>query len=200
MRAGFPGALDRSDGGERRAVHRRSDGRSREAGHVNGQGGCRPERLKPFTVSAENLNCPADDGAGNCQFPTASTGTSNGWAGLRLWPWTVMRTLEFGATTEAGPASTWPLIGSPAVTVPLAAAASVRLGQEQLQLDAAGDPAGCVLERSRDGPGLYAAVAFSAPVCVPTAKFPLIHGPPESPGRDLTVVESKPFSARRSLS
>ena len=42
--------------------------------------------------------------------------------------------------------------------------------------------------------------SLSAPVCMPTAKFPLIHGPPESPGRDLTVLESKPFSARRSLS
>ena len=120
-----------------------------------------PERLKPFTVSAENVNCPSDDGAGKCQFPAASTGTSSFCAP------TVIRTLDFGATMEAGPALTCPLIGSPAVTVLFAATVSVGLVRNSCSWTPPGNVAQRVVQRRRYGKILRRALGFAGGVRCP---------------------------------
>ena len=124
-----------------------------------------PERLKPFTVSAEKASRPLGSGARNVQFPAASTGTSSFCAP------TVMRTLEFGATTEAGPAPTCPVIGSPAVTVPLAAAASVGLVRNS-----------CSWTPPGTRPAASSSVVAMARVWTPPSSFrPSVHADGEVP-------------------
>jgi hypothetical protein len=64
-------------------------GAERDDGATMAVRGTAPERLKPLTVSAENVNVPGASGALKDQLPPAYTGTSSG-----CWPATVMRTFE----------------------------------------------------------------------------------------------------------
>ena len=122
--AGLPGALNRCDGGQPRALHlavrlgvcRSCDDRGREAGYVHGQGDCpgAAEAVHGFSGKPKDRPTPVRGTASFLTRPPALPRLPRGPAS----PVTVMRTLEFGATTEAGPASTWPVIGSPAVRVP----------------------------------------------------------------------------------
>ena len=97
-------------------------------------------------------------GAGKVQFPAASTGTSS------VCVPTVMRTLEFGATSEAGAAATWPVMGSPAATVRIRGRHEFGLVQEELELHAAGDLGHGVFKRRGDGTNLLAPHALGAGV------------------------------------